>query len=78
MCVKAQLIKSMLLTFNSDCMQRWQGGGGVGGEATNAFKVPQFSELVLEFSGHEIRGGEDKGPCVVAADTEGCCCCCCC
>ena len=27
MCVKAQPIKSMLLTFNSDCTQRWQGVG---------------------------------------------------
>ena len=71
MCVKAQMIKSMLLTFNSDCMRRWQEGGGVGGEATNAFKVPQFSGLVLEFSVNEIRGGEDKGPCVIAAHTEG-------
>ena len=65
------MIKSMLLTFNSDCMRRWQEGGGVGGEATNAFKVPQFSGLVLEFSVNEIRGGEDKGPCVIAAHTEG-------
>ena len=42
MCVKAQPIKSMLLTFNSDCTQRWQGGGGMWGEATDGFKVPQF------------------------------------
>lgn len=44
--------------------------GGWRGEATNGFKVPQFSGLALEFSGNEIRGREGRWPCVMVADRE--------
>ena len=34
-------------------------------------KSLSFFGFALEFSGNEIRGGEDKGPYVIAADMEG-------
>lgn len=74
---------SLIVRLRPNCSGPWSscwshqiangdGGSGWGrGEATNGFKVHQFSRPLLEFSGSQIRGRGGKWPSVMVTDTDG-------